>query len=75
MAILPDKACFRCIFEESESDETCDTAGIINTASATIASIAVTQAVKLILNEKFEQELIRFDIWNNSITRIKAKKK
>jgi len=74
MAILPDKACFRCIFEESESDETCDTAGIINTASATIASIAVTQAVKLILNEKFEQELIRFDIWNNSITRIKAKK-
>ncbi len=74
MAILPDKACFRCIFKESESTETCDTAGIINTIPMTIASIAVTQALRLILNEKICQELIRFDIWNNNITKIKVKK-
>ena len=74
MAVLPEKACFRCVFNEAESDETCDTAGIINTVSTAIASIAVTQALKLILNEKIEQELIRFDIWDNDITKIKVSK-
>lgn len=70
----PDKACFRCIFNEAESTETCDTVGIINTISSSISSIAITQTLKLILNEKNEQELIRFDIWNNSISKIKLKK-
>ena len=74
MPVLPDKACFRCVFNEAESNETCDTAGIINTIPAAIAGIAVTQTLKLILNENFEQELIRFDIWNNSIAKIKVKK-
>lgn len=73
MPILPEKACFRCAFDESESTETCDTAGIVNTIPSTIASIAVTQALKLILNENFDQELIRFDIWNNNLTKIKVK--
>ena len=74
IAILPEKACFRCIFNEAESTETCDTAGILNTIPATIASIASTFVLKLILNQDLEQELIRFDIWNNNITKIKVKK-
>lgn len=74
MPILPEKACFRCVFDKAKSTETCDTAGIVNTIPSTIASIAVTQILKLILNENFEQELIRFDIWNNNITKIRVKK-
>ena len=74
MPILPEKACFRCILDEAESIETCDTAGIVNTISSTIASIAVTQTLKLILNENLNPELIRFDIWNNKLTKIKVKK-
>lgn len=74
MAILPEKACFTCVFGKAESTETCDTAGIINTIPAAIASISVTQALKLILNQAIEQELIRFDIWNNNMTKIKVRK-
>jgi adenylyltransferase/sulfurtransferase len=65
--------CFRCVFEESESTETCDTVGILNTITSTIASIAVTESLKFILNKNNETELIRFNIWDNSISKIKIK--
>ena len=37
------------------------------------ASIAVTQAIKILLNQPHEKDLIRFNIWNNTFDKIKLK--
>lgn len=74
MPIFPEWACFRCVFGNAKANDTCDTSGIINTITNTISSISVTIALKLILNIKINQELIRYDIWNNHLSKIRVKK-
>jgi molybdopterin-synthase adenylyltransferase len=65
--------CFNCVFSHAKSALTCDDAGIINTASTTTAAIQVTEAIKILLN-KPTNNLIRFNIWNNSFDNIMVKK-
>lgn len=65
--------CFNCIFKEpSETLETCDTIGMINTAASLIASIQVTEAIKIITRKEFSKELITCNIWNNDVRKIKV---
>ena len=55
MNILPgDTACLACIFPDSPTGmiETCDTAGILNSAVNLVASIAATEAMKLIVGAR-----------------------
>jgi len=73
--IIPGRACFSCIFNNpTESLGTCDTEGIIGSAPSAIASIQATEAIKIITENKFEKKLIKYDIWNNNITKIKVHK-
>ncbi|MBS3131569.1 HesA/MoeB/ThiF family protein [Candidatus Woesearchaeota archaeon] len=74
ITFLPKGACFGCIFQASKAEETCETAGILNTASASVASLAVTQVLKIILGKTRENELLRFNIWENTLEKIKIKK-
>ncbi|HUY82408.1 MAG TPA: ThiF family adenylyltransferase [Acidobacteriaceae bacterium] len=77
MNILPgDTACLACIFPEPPSGnvETCDTAGILNTAVNFAASIAVTEALKYLTGSqaKMRRTLLSCDLWNNEWSQVSA---
>jgi len=79
--VLPGKtACLACIFPDTPQGmvETCETSGILNTAVNLIASVAATEAVKILLGGealgRLRQTLWSFDVWNNEVAEIAAGK-
>ena len=78
MNVLPgETACLACIFPESPrgSFETCDTAGILNSAATTVAAVAVTEALKLMVGarEALRTAMLSFDLWRNDRAEISVK--
>jgi adenylyltransferase/sulfurtransferase len=74
---LPNRtACLACIFPDSPRGavETCETAGILNSAVNLVASIASTEALKILIGaeEKVRPTLLSFDVWENKRTEISA---
>jgi len=70
MTVLPEEtACLACIFPDSPKGmvETCDTSGILNSAVNLVASIAATEAMKLIVGarDKIRRTLLSYDVWSN----------
>ncbi len=77
MNIIPDKtACLACIFPEPPRGmlETCETAGVLNTAVDWAASVAATEAMKLLAGaeEKLRRTLLSFDLWSNRHGEVNA---
>lgn len=77
MNVLPgETACLACIFPEPPGGtvETCDTAGILNTAVNLAASIAVTEALKFLTGsrETMRRTLLSHDLWANDWSEISA---
>ncbi len=79
--VLPGKtACLACIFPDSPMGmvETCETSGILNTAVNVVASVAATEALKILLGgkalERLRQTLWSFDVWTNELAEIGAGK-
>jgi adenylyltransferase/sulfurtransferase len=77
--ILPaETACLACVFPEIPQGtfETCETAGILNSAVNLAASIASTEALKLLTGtkERLRRTLLSFDVWLNDRAEIKADK-
>ncbi len=75
MNILPgDTACLACVFPDSPTGvvETCDTSGILNSAVNVVASLAVTEAMKLLTGarEKLRRTLYSIDVWENDRSEI-----
>ena len=77
--VLPGKtACMACIFPDSPRGmvETCETSGILNTAVNLVASIAATEAVKLLIGgaaaERLRKTLLSYDVWTNEQAEIAA---
>src|ERR1700726_1032231 len=77
--MLPGKtACLACIFPDTPQGmvETCETSGILNTAVNLVASIAATEAVKLLLGgaaaEHLRKTLWSCDVWTNEQAEITA---
>lgn len=75
MNILPgETACLACIFPKPPSGtvETCDTAGILNSAVNLAASIEVTEAFKLLTGAKehLRRSLLSFDLWTNERSEV-----
>jgi len=77
--ILPGQtACLACLFPDSPRGmvETCETAGILNSAVNLVASIAATEALKLIVggasSPKLRRTLLSFDLWTNERAEISA---
>lgn len=71
-------ACLACIFPDSPRGmvETCETSGILNSAVNLVASIAATEAMKLLVAGRQAPELRRtllsFDVWANERSEIAA---
>lgn len=72
-----DKPCFRCVFKDIPKGptETCETSGILNSASTAIASFAAAQAIKILTNKKHSTTLTYIDLWNQKLDRIYVKKR
>ncbi len=77
MNVLPgESACLACIFPAPPSGtvETCDTAGILNTAVNFAASIEVTEAIKFLIGKssQMRRTLLSYDLWSNERSEISA---
>lgn len=75
MNIVPgETACLACVFPEPPSGavDTCDTAGILNSAVNLAASIEVTEALKWIVGkrDKMRRTLLSCDLWTNEWSEI-----
>lgn len=68
LAVVPGRsACLRCLWDEPPPPgtlETCDTAGVLAPAAAVVASLAVTEVMKLITGQgDVLSGLIAVDVW------------
>jgi molybdopterin-synthase adenylyltransferase len=77
MNVLPgETACLACLFPRPPAGmvETCDTAGILNTAVNFAASVEVTEALKFLVGarDKMRRTLLGRDLWTNDQAEINA---
>ena len=70
--ILPKKPCLKCIYSKNTDIDNCQELGVLNTITALIASIASTQAINFLTNNKTEESMIRFNIQENKLEKIKV---
>ena len=77
--VVPSRtACLACLFPDSPQGmiETCDTSGILNSAVNLAASIAATEAVKLIVqgpeSSQLRRTLLSIDLWTNERAEVAA---
>jgi molybdopterin/thiamine biosynthesis adenylyltransferase len=71
-------SCLACIFPDPPRGtvETCETAGILNSAVNLVASAAATEAIKLLIGafDKVRRTLVSFDVWENKHSEVMAEK-
>lgn len=76
--IVPKETpCLTCAFPfmpKAGSLPTCDTVGVLNTIPSIIASITVTEALKIILNKDYSKDLLVYDVWTHDFKLIKIKR-
>ena len=76
--IVPKETpCLVCAFPfmpKAGSLPTCDTVGVLNTVPSIIASIQVTEALKIILRKNYSKDLLVYDVWNHDFKLIKIKR-
>jgi molybdopterin/thiamine biosynthesis adenylyltransferase len=77
MNILPgETACLACLFPKPPTGmiETCDTAGILNTAVNFAASVEVTETLKFLVGarDQMRRTLLGRDLWTNDQAEISA---
>jgi adenylyltransferase/sulfurtransferase len=79
MNIIPgETACLSCLFPAPPEGivETCDTVGILNSATNWVASVQATEALKFLVGarDKVRPTLLSRDLWNNQEVEIAAAK-
>ena len=69
--------CFACVFGNSAAEETCDTVGVLASATTAIAAMQATEAVKLLLGKEKDctKGLLRLNVWNHDLAEIAVKKR
>ncbi len=77
MNVLPgETACLACVFPEAPRGalETCDTAGVLNSAVSLVASIQAGEALKLLVGarDQVRRTLLSWDTWSNQRAEIGA---
>lgn len=66
--------CYACVFGKSAPEGTCDTVGVLSSATAIIAAMQANEAIKLLTGAKVEDKLLRLSVWNNTLDKLAIKK-
>jgi molybdopterin/thiamine biosynthesis adenylyltransferase len=74
MNVIPGKGpCLRCVFPTAPpagSFPTCETAGVLNTVPAVIASIQATEALKILCGGQPSMQMVYVDMWKQSFRQM-----
>jgi molybdopterin/thiamine biosynthesis adenylyltransferase len=75
--VLPgETACLACVFPDPPRGtvETCETAGILNSAVNLVASLAATEALKYLVGARarMRRSLLSWDVWSNERAEVAA---
>lgn len=73
MSIFPSGPCVECFLSEKVG-ETCDTSGVVNTITFSIAGLQVTEALKIIVGKEVESRLYYYDIWQPEMKQLQIPK-
>ena len=74
--ILPgETACLRCVFESAPPPgltPTCDTAGVLGSIVATVASLQSVEALKLVAGRRaaLNRRIVMLDLWDNTYDEV-----
>ena len=60
------------IFKGVKTFEKCSTQGVLNTATSLISSLQTNEAMKILTEKPYEKKLLRFDLVNNELLKIKV---
>jgi len=77
MNIVPGQtACLACVFPDPPQGmvETCENRGILNSAAHLAASLAATEAIKVLVGagQQLRRSLLSFDLWFNQRAEVRA---
>ena len=70
MAVIPGKtACLRCVYPDppSGAQATCETAGVLGPLTSLIASLQVSEAIRILCTGESTGKLSRVDVWTGEI--------
>ena len=73
MPVIPGKtACLRCIYPDPPSgvQPTCETAGVLGTITALIASLQVSEAIKILCGVPPASKITTVDVWSGEIRQV-----
>jgi molybdopterin-synthase adenylyltransferase len=73
MPVIPRKtACLRCIYPDppAGAQPTCETAGVLGTVTALIASLQVSEAIKILCGVEPARKITTVDVWTGEIRQV-----
>ena len=73
MPVIPGKtACLRCIYPDPPAgvQPTCETAGVLGTLTALIASLQVSEAIKILCGARPASKITTVDVWSGEIRQV-----
>lgn len=73
--VMPKGPCIRCIIKDTTKEaRTAANSGILNTLVHAVAAMQCNEAIKILIGEEPEKDLIYYNIWNNKLDKIAIKK-
>jgi adenylyltransferase/sulfurtransferase len=73
MPVVPGKtACLRCVYPDppAGAQPTCETAGVLGSVTALIASLQVSEAVKILCDAEMSRKITTVDVWRGEIRQL-----
>ena len=73
MPVIPGKtACLRCVYPDppSGAQPTCETAGVLGSVTALIASWQVSEAIKILCGVEPARKITTVDVWSGEIRQV-----
>jgi molybdopterin-synthase adenylyltransferase len=73
MPVVPNQtACLRCVYPEppSGAQPTCETAGVLGSITALIASLQVSEAIKILRGVEPTRKITTVDVWTGEIRQV-----
>src|SRR5277367_2386323 len=73
MPVIPGQtACLRCLYPDppSSAQPTCETAGVLGSVTALIASLQVSDAIKIVCRGEPARKITTVDVWTGEIRQV-----